>query len=310
LLKRAALTTSQYDRVGASLPKSFHFINPAPIERSFESVVAMATYANDNPAWLQQAIDSILVQDYTNFLFVIVIDGPVGENIETLVNEAAKRDSRIAIARSEVNVGLSRCMNFVMDWCLPYQPKYFFRMDADDVSMPQRISKQVAFLQSREDVQVLGSALVEINEEGKQVGARSVPQNNKKIKRTFTKRCGINHPTVCMRFELLEQGYRYRDDLSNTQDYFLWVELLANGVKFHNIQEPLLKFRRVNNFYKRRGFVKSVNEFKARIYAMRAFKRVRIRYLLYAVAVFLMRCLPPFMVKLVYKFERYVFNNK
>ena len=292
------------------MPKSFYFTDPTPIEHSFESVVAMATYANDNPAWLQQAINSIVEQSYTDFLYVIVIDGPVGPEINNMVTQAAQKDSRIVIAKSESNVGLSRCMNFVMDWCLPYQPKYFFRMDADDISMPHRMAKQVAFLQKHKEVEVLGSALLEINEVGKQVGTRSVPQNNKKIKRTFTKRCGINHPTVCMRFELLEQGYRYRDDLSNTQDYFLWVELLANGVRFHNIQEPLLKFRRVNNFYKRRGFVKSVNEFKARIYAMRAFKRFRIRYLLYATAVFLMRCLPPFMVKLVYKFERYVFNKK
>ncbi|MFC4700051.1 glycosyltransferase [Glaciecola siphonariae] len=291
------------------MPKSFYFIKPISLEHSFTSVVAMATYANDNPVWLEEAVNSVLAQDYRDFVFVIVIDGPIPDAIEQVLQKALLNDQRIVLAKSEGNVGLSRCMNFVMDWCLPYQPEYFFRMDADDISLPTRMSTQIAFLEQHEDVDVLGSALIEINEVGKQVGARTLPSGNAKLRRNMSTRCPINHPTVVLRFSALEQGFRYRNDLKNTQDYFLWIELMEAGFKFHNLKQPLLKFRRVNDFYKRRGITKSINEFKARIFAMRALKRMRLRYLVYACAVLVMRCLPPPMVKLAYKFDRYVLNR-
>ena len=291
------------------MPKAFYFIEPVSLERRFESLVAMATFAGDEPDWLKSAIQSVVAQDYKDFIFVIVIDGPVSSKIERIVLSAAQADECVIVARTEINVGLSRCMNFVMDWCLPYHPKYFFRMDADDVSMPHRLSTQVAHLEKHNDIDVLGSALVEIDELGNKVGFRTLPSSHKKIRKMLTRRCSMNHPTVAMRYSVLEEGYRFRDDLRNTQDYFFWIELIANGIRFHNLQEPLLQFRRVNNFYKRRGLTKSINEFKARLYAMKALKRRRIRYMFYALAVLCVRCMPAPLVKLAYKFDRYVLNR-
>ncbi|WP_395344563.1 glycosyltransferase [Ningiella sp. W23] len=291
------------------MPKSFYFTEAVSIDYNFESVVAMATFADDNPLWLADAIDSVLQQDYSDFVFVIVVDGPVDQDISAIVEYAAKRDPRIVLAKSDANVGLSRCMNFVMDWCLPYHPKYFFRMDADDVSMPHRFATQVDYFKSHEDIDILGSALVEINELGEKVGFRTLPASHKKIKKMLTRRCSINHPTVAMRYSVIEKGYRFQEQLRNTQDYFFWIELIADGIKFHNLQEPLLKFRRVNDFYKRRGLGKSVNEFKARIFAMKSLKRMRIRYVVYACGVLCVRCMPAPLVKLAYKFDRYVLNR-
>jgi len=270
----------------------------------------MSVYVGDKEIWLQEAIHSILSQTYSGFTFVIVIDGPVSEDLLEIVMFAARQDNRIMVVSSELNLGLSRCMNFVIDWCLASPPEYFFRMDADDVSEPERLQIQIEYLEAHPQVDILGSALTEINEVGKPVGTRKLPVSDYAIKRMLPKRCSLNHPTVVMRFRVLQAGYRYKEDLRNTQDYFLWAELAQAGFKFTNLTQPLLNFRRVDDFYKRRGLSKSINEFKARLYAMKLLNRLRLRYLLYSTAVLCLRIMPSFVVKLAYKIDRYFLSRR
>jgi hypothetical protein len=114
----------------------------------------------------------------------------------------------------------------------------------------------------------------------------------------------MNHPTVVFRYSVFEQGFKYRENLLNTQDYFLWIELSAAGFQFANLSEKLLRFRRVNDFYKRRGLQKTINEFKARMFAMRALNKFSISNLLYAISVLTLRLMPPIIVKFAYKLDR------
>jgi hypothetical protein len=182
-------------------------------------------------------------------------------------------------------------------------------MDADDISEPNRLSTQVQFMNQHEDVAVLGSSLVEINEKGRVVGQRLLPLEHEQIRRVFPRRCALNHPTVAVRMSVFAQGYRYRVDLMNTQDYFLWIELCSKGFKFANLPDTLLKFRRVNDFYKRRGLNKSLNEFKARFYAMKALGSMTPLNVIYAFAVILLRVMPAKLIKLAYKIDRYFLNR-
>lgn len=278
----------------------------------FEAIVGMGVYKADQLQWLQHAIQSVINQRAQGFLFAVVIDGELDSEVFEYLSELSLKQKNILLVKSEHNLGLSSCMNFVIDWMLVNSPKakYFFRMDSDDISLPDRFEKQIAFFEKNQSVSVLGTSLVEINEHGKKVGKRKLPVADHKIKRILPRRCAINHPTVAIRTKVFMAGHRYRSELKNTQDYFLWADLSAAGYRFANLPDALLEFRRVNDFYKRRGLSKSINEFKARFYVMNKLKRYSLGNILYALTVLLLRLMPAKVVKLAYKLDRYLLNKR
>ncbi len=279
---------------------------------SYESIVGMAVYKNDKLEWVKQAVDSVLTQTYQNFLCILVIDGDVPDSLyEYILAVFNQNPARILLVTSLNNVGLSACMNFAVNYALNHfrTSEYFFRMDSDDVSVVDRFEKQIAYFKHNPDLSIVGSSLVEINENGKIVGKRVLPKSHDEIKRIFPRRCAINHPTVCIKMKVFLDGFRYKVELKNTQDYFLWTDLCSEGYKFSNLPEVLLKFRRVNDFYKRRGLSKSLNEFKARFYAMKKLRRFTFYNVFYAIAVICLRLMPSKIVKLAYKLDRYILNK-
>lgn len=287
----------------------FSVIHNENKKKHVESIVAMAVYQADNARWLREAIESITGQTYTDFLFIIVIDGPVPEPITQVLQEAAKNDDRIILAQNSQNIGLASSMNSAIDFGLQFDPSYFVRMDADDISEEYRLLRQITYLNRHSNISVLGSALTEINESGKKVGARVMPASHKQITRILPRRCSLNHPTVVIRYSVFHDGHRYNGDLLNTQDYFFWVSLASQGYIFRNLKDRLLKFRRVNNFYKRRGLSKSLNEFKARIFAITKLKQFSPYNFFYACGVLSLRLMPGKVVKLAYKLDRHLLER-
>lgn len=271
---------------------------------SVNTVVALAVYHGDVVSWVLSSIESVCNQSYEDFCLVIVIDGQVDRAMLDALLTLAKASEFIVLLQNEANAGLSASMNNVITWSAPYHPRYFVRMDADDVAHPQRLEKQIAFMDANPHVHVLGTALNEINEQGVKVGSRVMPCEHEDIVRLLPRRCSLNHPTVVIRYKLFEEGIRYDDGLDNTQDYFLWVNLVAKGYRLANLNLRLLDFRRVNDFYKRRGFSKSINEFRARLYAMKTLRKFTPFNIFYAFAVLLLRLLPSQVVKLAYKLDR------
>jgi glycosyltransferase involved in cell wall biosynthesis len=294
------------------LSKQFSFITSADMCESFEAVVGMAVYREDRVEWVKQAINSVLNQTYQSFVYVIVIDGEINEEIYTYLCDVCRRSKKMILVRNRSNLGLSVCMNFIVDWTLSeyIDTKYFFRMDADDISDLYRLEQQIAFLEQHPQISILGSGLIEINEQGEKVGQRKLPQKHSEIVRFLPKRCSINHPTVAIRLSVFEKGFRYRENLMNTQDYFFWADLAAAGFKFANLSDKLLKFRRVNDFYKRRGLSKSVNEFKARFYTMKVLHKYSLGNIVYAFSVLALRLMPARIVKIAYKIDRYFLNKR
>lgn len=272
----------------------------------------MAVYAGDHTEWVAKSIQSILLQDYQDFVLIIVVDGSIDADLNALVEHTEATNENVLVLQKSDNTGLSQSMNLAIDESIARWPnaKFFFRMDADDISESNRLSKQVAFLEENPEVSVLGSSLVEIDENDRVVGQRLLPLKHEQIYRVLPRRCALNHPTVAIRMSVFKQGFRYRSDLMNTQDYFLWIELCSNGIVFANLPDELLRFRRVNNFYKRRGLSKSLNEFKARFYAMRQLKSHSFLNVVYAFSVILLRVMPPQVIKLAYKIDRYFLNRK
>ncbi len=271
--------------------------------------MAMAVYQADNAKWISEAVDSILTQTYTDFLFVIVVDGPVPQLITDALSKAAESDERVVIAQNSHNIGLASSMNSVIDFAMQFNPSFLVRMDADDISEEHRLLRQITYLKKHSNIAILGSALTEINESGDKVGARVMPASHRQIVRILPRRCSLNHPTVVIRFNVFTDGHRYDGELRNTQDYFLWITLASKGYIFRNLKDRLLKFRRVNNFYKRRGLSKSLNEFKARLYAITKLRQFSPYNFLYACGVLSLRLMPGKVVKLAYKLDRHLLER-
>ncbi|WP_196492380.1 hypothetical protein [Psychrosphaera haliotis] len=128
--------------------------------------------------------------------------------------------------------------------------------------------------------------------------------------KVLARRCPLNHPTVVIRYSALQKYGSYDPAHKNTQDYYLWIKMVSQGAKLANLREPLLKFRRVGGFYKRRGIEKSVSELKARVLAMKELNLWTPFNIFYTLMVFTLRMMPPQMVKLAYLIDRKLIHGK
>lgn len=272
--------------------------------------VAMSVCAGVRFDWLETSVQSILNQSYSRFDFYIYIDGPLEPENDSYLQTLEVKDSRVTIFSDPVRRGLSSRMFDATTRCVSNGYDFVFRMDADDIALPDRMSKQLAFMLLRSDVDVLGTGLIEISETGEEVGKRIPPENHNLLHRVLSRRCPLNHPTVCIRVLALETKGNYNPKHLNTQDYFLWIEMAKNGATFANLREPLLKFRRVDGFYKRRGKDKSWNELKARFTAMKELKQWSFFNVCYALLVFCLRMMPPSIIKFAYKMDRKYFHKR
>lgn len=193
--------------------------------------VVMPVY-NTKEKYLREAIESILNQTYSDFEFIIINDGSTN-NAEDVI--LSYKDKRIKYFKQE-NKGVANTLNYGFDIA---QGEYIARMDSDDISLPNRFEKQIKFLEENKDIAILGSW----HEEFHKQHIRK-PSYEIKLLDLFRGNL-VSHPTIMLRKNDLDK-YQLRYDPSFTcEDYELWSRI-ARYLKFHNLQEVLLKYRREN----------------------------------------------------------------
>lgn len=188
--------------------------------------------------YLRASVDSILAQSYTDFEFIIVDDGS-GDSSWQILN--GYKDDRIRLLKNEKNSGLVYSLNRGLDEA---RGKYIVRMDADDISLPDRLKSQVEYMESQQGIDVCGS-FIQTFRDGDEIDepCRRYPTDNAEIKGLMIFNCGFAHPAVIMRRDFLEKhGYRYREEYRHAEDYDLWCNMMERA-HFGNIPEVLLKYR-------------------------------------------------------------------
>ena len=140
--------------------------------------VLMCVY-NEDSRYLRESIESIIHQTYQDFEFIIICDNPNNERIILLIEEYANIDNRIKIHINDANIGLTKSLNIGLKLC---KGEFIARIDADDVALPNRLDKQVAYMESHEDIMACGSYAIAINEEGREIRLIKVPSNQLTIK--------------------------------------------------------------------------------------------------------------------------------
>ncbi len=196
--------------------------------------VLMSVY--NGARYLREAIDSILAQTFTDFEFIIVDDGSTDETPAILDSYT---DPRIVRLRNETNIGLTKSLNRGLAIA---RGEYVARQDADDVSFPERIQKQVAFLDAHPIVAMVGSAYYQIDPYGALIGIVLLPCDHQAIADELLYHCCFCHGATIFRLNQVRQVGNYNEEFVVAQDWDLWVRLMQN-YQLANLPDALYKLR-------------------------------------------------------------------
>lgn len=221
--------------------------------------VIMGVYNQWDKQILLEAVNSILNQTLRDFEFIIYDDGSDEEAAE-YIKEIIALDERIVLIGKENNHGLA----FSLNECIrTARGEFIARMDADDISMPKRLEKQVAFLEHNSEYMWCGTNTYLMDSHGIW-GERKMPLAPQV--EDYLRFSPYIHPTVMYRAEIFEcmDGYNESSETLRCEDYEIFMRLQQAGYRGYNLQENLFQYREDKTSFKRRSMVSRVNEAKLR----------------------------------------------
>lgn len=214
--------------------------------------VLMSVYEKEQPEYLQQSIQSMLVQTVPTDDFIIVCDGPLTPELDHVLHSFSQiYPDTIHIIRREQNEGLGVALNIGLSYC---KNDLVARMDSDDVSEPDRCEKQLKLFEETPNLKIASCMVKEFSESVDcTTGMRNVPVDHEEICRFSRKRNPFNHPAVMFYKQAVQQAGGYLNTYPLFEDYYLWIRMLQIGCLGKNLPEPLLNMRAPQNMYSRRG---------------------------------------------------------
>ena len=223
---------------------------PVPAGEPWPFSLLMSVYDGDHPDFLRRAFSSSVVdQERRPSEVVLVQDGPLRPALAAAVDEVCAT-SPVPVVRVALssNGGLAKALEAGLAVC---SHEVVARMDADDISTPDRFARQLPEIEAGADL--VGAALLEAGrDEHDVVGRRTPPVSQQVIARTARLHDPFNHPTVVYRRSAVARAGGY-EDLPLMEDYWLFARMIAAGAKVSNCPEPLLLYRVGAGAYSRRG---------------------------------------------------------
>jgi len=199
-------------------------------------ITVIMSVFNEPLDWISGSIESILRQTFKDFEFIIINDNPNRKDISNLVSAYKSKDARILFIENEKNLGQAEARNRGLKIA---SGKYIAIMDADDISLPERLQRQYQFLENHNDIFLLGCS-AQIMDRNGQLREKAVKTGNHNdiVKNLLTGRLAFYHPTIMFRNE----GLLYRGKFT-CEDYDFYLTLLSQGKKNSNIKEICLNYR-------------------------------------------------------------------
>lgn len=212
--------------------------------------VLMSLYKKEKTEYLRLAIDSMINQTIKPDEIVIVEDGPLTDELYTVVREYVDAyPDLFNIVPSKINLGLGLALNMGLKAC---RNELVARMDTDDISKPNRCEKQLSVFENKPELSIVGAWVDEFYTTPAQiVSTRAVPCKHEDIYQFAKKRSAFNHPAVMYRKSKVMENGGY-SSLRRNQDVDLFGRMLFAGCKAENIGESLLWFRSNDDLAKRR----------------------------------------------------------
>ena len=199
--------------------------------------------------FVRESIVSIINQSYKN-LEILVCDDCSTDSTLSIIEGLANIDKRIVVIKHEENKKIVRTLNELVGKC---KGKYIARMDADDISLPNRLERQVDFLENHSEISGCGCISRYINESGTVIGVSTPPISYKEAAFAAKYYSPLTHPTVVFRREVLLNN-PYDPEFVHAEDYELWCRLIFfRKLKICNLGEILFKYRlsdtQISNVY-------------------------------------------------------------
>jgi len=190
--------------------------------------------------FIGEAVESILVQTLSDFEFIIINDGSTDKTLQ-IIEDYARRDDRIIVI-SRKNKGIVDSRN---EGIQKARGEYIAKMDADDISSPERFERQIKFLKDN-DLDICGSAIRRFSNK-RDLRVQYYPNNDQDIKFLLLFINSFAHSTVmiksCVFQELSYRSDMHKDHVAHTQDYQLWVDMALKNFKMGNMNQVLLRYR-------------------------------------------------------------------
>lgn len=224
--------------------------------------VSMCVYGGDHAEHFDAAIESIINQTVKPSEIVLTVDGPIPAEIEGVIQKyksmLEEGNTYLKIVRLDTNRGHGEARRICFENC---SFSLIALMDADDLSVPDRFEKQIAYFNEHPEVSVVGGNITEFistsdsKDISKKAGQRIVPCNDHEIKEYMKKRCPMNQVTVMFKKADVAAVGGYIDWYCE-EDYYLWLRLAKAGKTFGNVSENLVNVRVGEEMYQRRGGMK------------------------------------------------------
>lgn len=196
--------------------------------------VVMPVYNGEK--YIRETMDSVLNQTFADFEFIIINDASKDSTEEII---KSYEDDRIVYLINEQNLGVAGTLNRGIEHA---KGEYIARIDADDIAMPQRFEKQVAFMDTHPDVGVCGSHIRIFEEDGTERDY-IYSETDVELRVDMLFNSGFAHPAVMIRKSVLDkEKLFYNIEFEKAEDYRMWYDVMKVS-KGHNLQEPLLRYR-------------------------------------------------------------------
>lgn len=249
-------------------------------------------------ATLPDAIDSILDQTYTDWELILCDDGSQDETYAVAEAYRKKYPKQIILLKNDQNLGLNRTLNR----CLEYATgEYIARMDGDDLSLPERFEKELAFLENHPEYAIVSCPMIYFDENGDWGKGRCVsfPKPSR-----FLFGTPFCHAPCMIRARVLREvgGYSVDPRTLRAEDYDLWFRLYAAGYRGANLPEHLYRMRDDENAYSRRKFRYAVNEAYVRLNGYLMLNFPVISYV-FALRPLLVNLLPKWLYRILHRFK-------
>ena len=208
----------------------------------FEPMVSVILPTYNRESYLAESIESVLAQTYTNFELIIVNDCSTDHTAE-LLEVYRKKDQRIRVIENEINKGAPASRNIAVELA---GGKYLAMMDSDDISLPTRFEKQVAFLEKQPQTYVLGSSAIVIDPQGKAMGEWHLPTRDRLIRwhSIFRNSRVFCNPSVMMRASIFDYVPKFNENNRASDDSELWATIFPHKeLGFANLADKLVKYR-------------------------------------------------------------------
>lgn len=266
-----------------------------------KAVAVLTTlYRSDDLDFADLALRSLLEQTCAYEVRIyLCVDGPVPDTHEDWLTRNGPHFAKV-LRNTPRNLGLALTLNRLIDEALEDEA-YVFRMDMDDIALPDRFAKQIDLMETHLDISLCGGQLQDIDNFGTVKGLREFPTETDAIVRALGRLTPLSHPTFCFRRDIFEAP-TVRYPVSHlTEDIGLIVRMVQGGYKLANHPDVVLQWRQGPDFFvRRRDLKRGLLEMGWHLEHLRSQNRLISSDLIYICAKIMLRLLPERLVRRIY----------